>query len=43
MFEQLDADCVRDMSWPMSVSKSMSLTMINLILNSKYNLTSENL
>ena len=32
-FKKLDPDCVRDMSWPMSVAKAASLNLINLLLN----------
>ena len=33
-FKNIDPDCVRDMSWPMSVAKAASLSLVNIILNS---------
>jgi hypothetical protein len=32
-FSKLDADCVRDMSWPMSVAKASTLALVNLLFN----------
>jgi hypothetical protein len=32
-FEMLDANCVRDTSWPMSVGKAATLNLLNLLLN----------
>lgn len=34
----LDPDCIRDMSWPMSVAKTLTLTLVNALFNSDYNL-----